>query len=118
MEDGQRRGLGDLVNPIVGPIYLGSGEREEMRGKFRTQAINYEDALTHYNFCGRSWVEQYDSILLHYTHDSLIGSFVDDLFDTDGVDSFGFHGHDIMIFYRIIRNTSRDHPRWKQKTLD
>jgi len=117
MEDGQRRGLGDLVNLIVGPIDLGRGEREEMRGKFYTRAINYEDALTHYKFCGRSWAEQFDSLLLHYTHDGLRGAFVDSLFDTEGMDGFGFHGHDIVVVFTIIRNNSREHPYWKQKYL-
>jgi len=117
MEDGQTRGLGDLVNMIVGPIDLGRGEREDLRGKFLTRAINYEDALTHYKFCGKSWAEQFDSLLLHYTHDGLRGAFVDDLFGTEGVDSFGWHGHDIMVVFTIIRNNSREHPYWKQKYL-
>jgi hypothetical protein len=117
MEDGQRRGLGDLVNLIVGPIYLGRGEREEMRGKFHTHAINYEDALTHYKFCGKSWVEQFDSPLLHYTHAGLRG-FVNSLSDTQqGMERFGFHGHEILVDYKIIRNNSREHPYWKQKIL-
>jgi len=117
MEDGQTRGLGDLVNMIVGPIDLGRGEREGMRGKFLTRAINYEDALTHYKFCGQSWAEQYDSLLLHYTHDGLRGAFVDSVDGTEGVDGFGFHGHDIMVVFTIIRNNSREHPYWKQKYL-
>ena len=117
MEDGQRRGLDDLDNLIVGPIYLGRGEREEMRGKFHTHAINYEDALTHYKFCGKSWVEQFDSPLLHYTHAGLRG-FVNIPSDTQqGMASFGFHGHEILVDYRIIRNNSREHPYWKQKYL-
>jgi hypothetical protein len=117
MEDGQRRGLGDLVNLIVGPIDLGRGEREELRGKFYTRAINYEDALTHYKFCGKSWVEQFDSLLLHYTHDGLRGAFVDSPNNTEGVDGFNFHGHEIMVYFTIIRNNSREHPYWKQKYL-
>jgi hypothetical protein len=117
MEDGQRRGLGDLVNLIVGPIDLGRGEREELRGKFYTRAINYEDALTHYKFCGKSWAEQFDSLLLHYTHDGLRGAFVDNLFGAEGVDAFNFHGHEIMVVFTIIRNNSREHPYWKQKYL-
>ncbi len=117
MEGGQRRGLGDLVNMIVGPIDVGRGEREEMRGKFATRAINYEDALTHYKFCGKSWVEQYDSMLLHYTHDSLYGSFDATPDSAEGMAAFGFNGLDITAFLFIIRNSSRDHPYWKQKYL-
>jgi hypothetical protein len=116
MEDGQRRGLDDLDNLIVGPIYLGRGEREEMRGKFHTHAINYEDGLKHYKFCGKSWVEQFHSVLLHYTYDSLRVP-VDSLFDKEGMDRFGFHGHEILVDYKIIRNNSREHPYWKQKIL-
>jgi hypothetical protein len=114
MEDGQRRGLGDLVNMIVGPIDIGRGEREEMRGKYYTRAINYEDALTHYKFCGKSWVEQFDSLLLHYTHDGL-RSFVDSHFDAEGLDSFNFHGLDVRISYKVVRNNLHEHPYWKQK---
>ena len=116
MEDGQRRGLDDLDNLIVGPIYLGRGEREEMRGKWHTHAINYEDGLKHYKHCGKSWVEQFDSPLLHYTSDSLRVP-VDSLFDREGRDRFGFHGHEILVDYKIIRNNSREHPYWKQKIL-
>jgi hypothetical protein len=117
MEDGQRRGLDDLDNLIIGPIDLGRGAREEMRGKFHTHAINYEDGLKHYKFCGKSWVEQFHSLLLHYTHDGLRGAFVDSIFGTEGVDGFNFHGHDVMVVFTIIRNNSREHPYWKQKYL-
>ncbi len=117
MEGGQRRGLDDLVNMIVGPIDVGRGEREEMLGKFSTQAINYEDALTHFKFCGKSWVEQYDSMLLHYTHDSLYSSFVDTADRAEGMAAFGFGGHEITAFLSIVINNSREHPQWKQKTM-
>jgi hypothetical protein len=118
MEDGQTRGLADLSNLIVGPIDLGGGQREEMRGKFTTHAINYEDDLTHYKFCGKSWAEQFDSLLLHYTSEGLRGSFVDKLSDTDGTGSFNRHGLDIVVLVTVIRNNSREHPHWKQKDLN
>ena len=117
MEGGQRRGLDDLANMIVGPIDVGRGEREEMLGKFSTQAINYEDALTHFRYCGKSWVEQYDSMLLHFTHDSLYASFVETPDSAEGVAAFGFKGHEIVANLAIVRNNSREHPSWKQKTM-
>jgi hypothetical protein len=117
MEDGQRRGLGDLDNLIVRPIDLGRGEREELRGKFHTHAINYKDGLKHYKFCGKSWAEQFHSVLLHYTSHSLWGAFVDSYLDTEGQDAFNFHGHDIIVFTTIITNNSREHPYWKRRNL-
>ncbi len=114
LEDGQRVDIADLVNPIVGPVYHGN-EREQMPEKIRVRGIVYEDLLIHYAHCGRTWSEQAVTPLMHYARENLHAGFMDQPDRGSGVQWFRFHGHDIDVYWRIVRSSSRDHPDWKQK---
>ena len=114
LEDGQRRDIADLVNPIVGPIYHGD-EREEMPDKIRVLGIIYDDMLVHYKYCGRTWSDQALTPLMHYAMENLHDGFLEGPDKATGIQIFRFHGHIIDVIWHIDRSSSRDHPEWKQK---
>ena len=118
MADGRRRNLSDLVHAFVGPIHLPGNEREELVGKVAAHGINYEDMFVHYKFCGRSWVEQLQTPLLHYESYNLDVAFVSSPDWEAGVDTFQWHGFPMIVAYKVVRSHSAQHPFWKEKRLN
>ncbi|MCW8795728.1 MAG: hypothetical protein OQK67_01530 [Chlorobium sp.] len=93
----------------LGPVRLEGEAAEEIRGNFILRPVNYRDALKHYNFCGKQWVEQYRS---EFNHFHLHEAFYDG--DNEIFNQTIGKKH---IVYQVLRTSSRIHPNWKQQRM-
>jgi hypothetical protein len=115
-EDGTWEDLKNQARVFVGAINVEGRPRENTKGSFHLQVVNYLDCLKHYRTCSNAWVEQYDTAFRHFSHDGL----EDDVPEVGqygfGQVPFGFKDKNNIV-WEVHRSTSREHPHWKQQTM-
>ncbi len=103
---------------VAGPPVVDGSPSEEIKGSYKLRAVNYQDPLLHYEFCGKRWVKQYLSPIRHFhiheefddVPDPVLGNMV------FGQKSFGPRDENHFV-YQIIRSSSRVHPTWKRQEM-
>jgi hypothetical protein len=98
---------------VAGPPAVAGSPAIKMKGSYKLRAVNHQDPLLHYEFCGRRWVKQYRSPISNF--------HINDVFLEGGNDIFGTKpfgpGDRNHFVYQIIRSTSREHPHWKRQEM-
>jgi hypothetical protein len=115
-ENGRHEDLSSQAHVFVGPIRVEGEAREETKGGFSLQVVNYQDNLEHHRRCEDAWVEQHNTAFTHFNHNNLeydIPPVGDYLF---GQIPFG-PSHKNNIVWEVHRNGNREHPHWKVKTM-
>ncbi len=117
MEDGRWRRLEDIPRVFVGPIQVEGREPEEMRGGFNNNNIIYNDNIKRIERCGKTWIEEFDSVFEHFKHESIVDGFPIEL---GGREMFvqrfwRFHTLEVQCVFMVARSTEREHPYWKQR---
>lgn len=98
---------------IAGPPVVSGSPAVKMKGSYVLRAVNYQDPLLHYEFCGRRWVKQYRSPIGHFHISEEFTDGEDDIF---GTKPFGPGDENHFVYY-IIRSSSREHPTWKRQEM-
>lgn len=98
---------------IAGPPVVDGAASVEIKGSYKLRAVNYQDPLLHYQFCGRNWVKQYRSPIgdFHINEEFLDGE--NDIF---GTKPYGPRDEKHFV-YQIIRSSSSEHPHWKRQEM-
>lgn len=115
-EDGTWEDLKNRARVFVGAINVEGRPREETKGSFHLQVVNYLDNLKHYRSCNKAWAEQYLTAFRHFQHDGLeddvpeLGQWI------MGQVRFGPQNKNNFV-YEVHRTTSPEHPHWKQQTM-
>lgn len=117
MEDGRWVRLEDVPHVFVGPIGVEGREPEEMRGDFHVDGIMYNDQIKRVMRCGKSWVEEFDSVFEHFKHESLVDGFDRELNSRSMWTQrfWSFHSLEVQCVFMVTRSSEREHPHWKQR---
>ena len=103
---------------FVGAVNVDGEPREETRGGFHLQVVNYRDDLEHHRRCEKAWVEQHKTAFTHFQHDSL-EDFIPGIGPGEeiiGQIPYGYRDRNNIV-WSVIRSHSREHPFWKQQTM-
>jgi len=117
MEDGRWLRLSDIRHVFVGPIRVEGREPEEMRGDFEINGVLYNDQVQRVKRCGKSWIEDFDSVFKHFEHESLVDGFSPGDREMWMQKFWQFHSLDVQCVYSFIRSAEREHPYWKQRSM-
>ncbi len=98
---------------VAAPPVVDGSPPVKMKGSYKRRAVNYQDPLLHYEFCGRSWVKQYRSPIGHF---HINEEFVDGENEIFGTQPYGPRDEKYFV-YQIIRSSSREHPHWKRQEM-
>jgi hypothetical protein len=101
------------VNIFTGAINVEGSPREETRGDFTLQVVNYSDNLEHHRRCGKAWAEQYLTAFRTFHIVDSIPAFGDYVFGQKSLHT----GSRKRFVYHVERSSSPKHPRWKQQTM-
>ena len=101
------------ANVFTGAINVEGRPREETRGDFYFQVVNYPDNLEHHRRCGKAWAEQYVSVFRSFHIVDSIPAFGGYVFGQKSLHP----GSRKRFVYHVERSASPDHPRWKQRTM-
>lgn len=120
MEDGRWIRLEDIPHVFVGPIQVEGRESEEMRGGFHVDGIMYNDQIKRVKRCGKSWIEEFDSVFEHFKRESIVDGFSR---DTDTRSMFtqrfwSFHTLDVQCVFMVTRSPEREHPHWQRRITE
>lgn len=115
-ENGRWEDLQSQVQVFTGGIMVEGGVREDTKGHFRLQVVNYLDNLEHHRRCEDAWVEQHNTAFDHFNHDKLEGDIPDVGEAASGQIFYGPHDRN-KILWEVRRSTSREHPRWQQQAM-
>ncbi len=113
LENGSRFDPMSRYYVIAGPPRVGGSPSEEMKGSYKLKAVNYQDPLLHYEFCGRRWVKQYRSAISHFHIHEEFEPGENEIF---GQKPFGPQDRNNFV-YLITRSSSREHPHWKRQEM-
>jgi len=101
------------VNVFTGAINVEGSLREETRGDFYLQVVNYPDNLEHHRRCGKAWAEQYLTAFRTFHIVDSIPAFGDYVFGQKSLHA----GSRKRFVYHVERSSSPEHPLWKQQTM-
>ncbi len=103
---------------VAGPPVVAGSSAVEMKGSYVLRAVNYQDPLLHYEFCGRRWVKQYRSPISHFHIHEEFEDVPDPVLSNNifGQKAFGPRDENHFV-YDIIRSSSREHPHWKRQEM-
>lgn len=106
---------------FAGPIRDPGDPEIRTKGSYSVRGINYQDPNIYYRQkCPREkermWVKQFRSKLIQFSKGSSIKGalYGNSFFEQEFVKSRGKRYH---LIYQVVRNSSRNHPKWKRQSL-
>ena len=117
MEDGRWLQLSEIPHVFVGPIRVEGREPEEMRGEFGIDGVLYNDQVLRVKRCGKSWIEDFDSVFKHFEHESLVEGFAPGERNMWMQRFWIAHSLKVQCVYSFIRSAEREHPHWKEQRM-
>ena len=99
---------------FTGAINISGQVREDTKGDFYVQGVNFRDNLEHHRRCGDAWVEQYLTGFRACT-------IIEEIPPVGGMifgQSLNSPSSKFSFVWQIHRSRSRDHPLWKQQRME
>lgn len=101
------------VNIFTGAINAEGSPREETRGDFYLQVVNYPDNLEHHRRCGKAWAEQYLTAFRTFHIVDSIPAFGGYVFGQKSLHP----GSRKRFVYHAERTVSPVHPNWRLEIM-